>query len=62
MDIVGNGHGDLSSNFEAVCMSHRINSLKKDINPADLPPDLGKIVWQPVQEKENSEFKTVKIC
>ena len=55
---------------EAVYISHRINVLGKGMNITINPPVKGKIVgqtgpltlvWQPVKEKENSEFKPVKL-
>ena len=61
--VVGNGHGDAS------CISHSTNTLAKGMNPI-LPPAMGKqqgrlrssgLVRQLVQEKENSEFKPVKL-
>ena len=45
--------------------------LKKVLNPIILSPSYGKIVgqtgsfalvWEPVEEKENSEFKPVNLC
>ena len=55
---------------EAVCISHNVNTLAKSMNTTILTPAMGKIVgqtgslalvWQPVHEKENSEFKPVKL-
>ena len=55
---------------EAVCISHSANTFGKDMNPAILPSVMGKeydrfssliLVWQLVKEKENSEFKPVKL-
>ena len=40
--IVGNGHGDTSSNPEADCISHSTNTLGKGMNPIILPPAMGK--------------------
>ena len=41
--IVGNGHGDTSSNpDEADCISHNTNTLGKGINPIIVPPAMGK--------------------
>ena len=45
-------------------------TFAKGMNLTILPPVIGKLdrmgsltlVWQPVQEKENSEFKPVKLC
>ena len=50
---------------EAVCISHRANTLGNDLNPA-MGKYLGKLgcltlIWQPVKEKENSEFKPIKL-
>ena len=38
--VVGNGHGDTSSNPD--CISHRTNTLGKGMNPIILPPTMGK--------------------
>ena len=46
--IVGNGHGDASSNPGRDCISHRTNTLQKGMNPIILPPAMGKIVGQTV--------------
>ncbi len=52
------------------CISHSTNTLGKGMNPIILPPAMGKqqdrigssaLVRQLVQEKENSEFKPVKL-
>ena len=41
--IVGNGHGDTSSNpGETDCISHSTNTLGKGMNPIILPPAIGK--------------------
>ena len=41
--VVGNGHGDTSSNpDEADCISHSTNTLGKGMNPIILPPAMGK--------------------
>ena len=41
--VVGNGHGDTSSNLnEAVCISHCAHTFGKDMNPSILPPGMGK--------------------
>ena len=41
--VVGNGHGDTSSNpDETDCISHSTNTLGKDMNPIILPPAMGK--------------------
>ena len=52
--------------YKAVCISHNANIIKKDINQAmgKLKDRLGSLtlVWQSVLEKENSEFKPVKLC
>ena len=41
--VVGNGHGDTSSNLdETDCISHSTNTLGKGINPIILPPAIGK--------------------
>ncbi len=51
-------------------ISHNTNTLGKGMNPIILPPAMGKqqgrlcssaLVRQLVQEKENSEFKPVKL-
>ena len=63
--VVGNGHGDKSSN-----PGHSTNTLGKGMNPIILPPAMVKqqdrlgslaLVKQLVWEKENSEFKPVKL-
>ena len=55
---------------ETDCISHSTNTLGKGMNPIILPPAMGKqqgrlgpsaLVRQLVQEKENSEFKPVKL-
>ena len=41
--IIGNGHGNLSSNFQqALCISYRDTTLGKVINPASLPSAISK--------------------
>ena len=67
--VVGNGHGDTSSNPEWDCISQSTNTLGKGMNPITLPPAMGKyrlgssaLVRQLVLEKEYSEFKPVKLC
>ena len=41
--VVGNGHGDTSSNLEETdCISHSTNTLGKGMNPIILPPAMGK--------------------
>ena len=43
--VVGNGHGDTSSNSnldETNCTSHSTNTLGKGMNPVILPPAMGK--------------------
>ena len=52
---------------KAVCLSYNANTLGKGMNPTILPQAMGKLnfltlIWQPVKEKENSEFKPVKLC
>ena len=50
---------------EAVFISNSTHTLMKGMNPTTLPPAMGKIVGQtgqPIWEKENSEFKPVKLC
>ena len=43
----GNGHGKASSNLDqAVCISHCIKTLGKNMNTTILPPAIGKIVGQ----------------
>ena len=51
---------------EAVYISHSSNILGIDVNTIILPPAMDRLgsltlVWQPVQEKENSEFKRVEL-
>ena len=48
------------------CISHGTKTLGKGMNPIILPPAMGKIVGQTGffslgEEKENSEFKPVKL-
>ena len=68
--VVGNGLVEPSSNPERSYSSHSVNTLGKGMNPTTLPPAMGKqqgrlgsltMVRQPVQEKENSEFKPDKL-
>ena len=40
--VVGNGHGDTSSNPGRDCISHSTNTLGKGMNPIILPPAMGK--------------------
>ena len=41
--VVGNGHGDTSSNLdEADSISHCTNTLGKGMNPIIIPPVMGK--------------------
>ena len=40
--VVGNGHGVLGSNPERAWISRRVNTFKKDMNPAVLLPAKGK--------------------
>ena len=40
--VVGNGHGDTSSNPETDCISHSTNTLGEGMNPIILPPAIGK--------------------
>ena len=56
---------------KAVFISHSVNILGNGRNSAILPPAISKqngrldalsLVWQPVWEKENSEFKPVSHC
>ena len=43
MAIIGIGHSNQNSNLdEAVCTSHRTNTLGKSMNPTILPPTIGK--------------------
>ncbi len=44
---------------ETDCVSHSTNTLGKGMNPIILP---AAMVRQLVEEKENSEFKPVKLC
>ena len=55
---------------ETDCISHSTNTLGKGMNPIILPPAMGKqqdrlgssaLMRHLVQEKENSEFKPVKL-
>ena len=71
--VVKNWHWNTSSNH-ARCWLHVTyftNILERGMNPTILPPAMGKylgrlgslpLVRQPVLEKENSEFKSVKLC
>ena len=54
-----------------VCISHSVYTLGKHINPIILPLAMDKylvrlgsltLVWQPVLEKKNSEFKPIEHC
>ena len=41
--IVGNGHGDMSSNpNDTDCISHSTNTLRKGMNPIIPPPAMGE--------------------
>ena len=40
--VLGNGHGDTSSNPGRDCISHSTNTLGKGMNPIILPPAMGK--------------------
>ena len=41
--VVGNGHGDTSSNLdETDCISHSTNTLAKGMNPIIFPLAMGK--------------------
>ena len=40
--VVGNGHGDTSSNPGRDCISDSTNTLGKGMNPIILPPAMGK--------------------
>ena len=40
--VVGNGHGNTSSNPGQDCISHCTNTLGKDMNPITLPQAMGK--------------------
>ena len=42
--VIGNGHSNSSSN--PVSISHRTNTLRKDMNPTILPPTIRKIEEQ----------------
>ena len=45
--VVGNGHGDTSSNpGKTDCISRSTNTLGKGMNSIILPPAMGKIVGQ----------------
>ena len=51
---------------ETDCISHSTNTLGKGMNQIILPPAIGRLgstalVRQLVEEKENSEFKPVKL-
>ena len=41
VNVVGNGHGDMSSN-PGPGISHSTNTLGKGMNPIILPPAMGK--------------------
>ena len=43
VNIIGNGHGDASSNPGGDCISHSTNTLGKGMNPIILPPAMGKL-------------------
>ena len=53
---------------EAVCISHNINTLQKCMTQPILWVNnrvdcfFLTLVWQPVEEKENSEFEAVVLC
>ena len=40
--VVGNGHGNTSSNPGRDCISHSTNTLGDGMNPIILPPAMGK--------------------
>ena len=40
--VVGNGHGDMSSNPGRDCISYSTNTLGKGMNLIILPPAMGK--------------------
>ena len=41
--VIGNGHGDTSSNLEETdCISHSTNTVGKSMNSIILPPTMGK--------------------
>ena len=40
--VIGNGHGDTSSNPGRDCISYSTNTLGKGMNPIILPPAMGK--------------------
>ena len=40
--VLGNGHGNMSSNPGRDCISHSTNTLGKGMNPIILPPAMGK--------------------
>ena len=43
VNVIGNVHGDTSSNLDAAdCISHSTNTLGKSMNPIILPPAMGK--------------------
>ena len=51
---------------EAYSISYSTNTMRKGMNPIILPPAMGKLgslalVSQPVREKENFEYKPVKL-
>ena len=58
------GIGELSLNPRWTCVSLCAKTLGKGMNPFVLIPNIGKLsslvlISQPVEEKENSEFKLV---
>ena len=69
--VIGNGHATRVQILdETDCISHSTYTLGKGMNPIILPPAMGKqqgrlgssaLVRQLVQDKENSEFKLVKL-
>ena len=40
--VIGNGHGDTSSNLRRDCTSHSTNTRGKGMNPIILPSAIGK--------------------
>ena len=44
--VIGNEHGDTSSNPRRDCISHSTNTIGKGMNPIILPPAMGKIEGQ----------------
>ena len=46
VNIIGNGHSNMSSNPD--CIFYSTNTLRRDMNSTNLPQAMGKIVGQTV--------------